>query len=141
MLKYTKRGIYFYVAYYQNFKLEELLKQYQRENRLKFDAIIFLIEAFKLTKGQIKALNDQENKNCLVFCIVNKLDLLKFHMDNEEDFNYQKQKIKRDIFEIFNTNNVNKYSYSEKNIMKKYNEDNEDNEDSNTNFFHLLNLK
>jgi hypothetical protein len=141
LLKYTKRGIYFYVAYYQNFKLEELLKQYQRENRLKFDAIIFLIEAFKLTKGQIKALNDQENKNCLVFCIVNKLDLLKFHMDNEEDFNYQKQKIKRDIFEIFNTNNVNKYSYSEKNIMKKYNEDNEDNEDSNTNFFHLLNLK
>jgi hypothetical protein len=72
LLKYTKRGIYFYDAYYENFKLEELLKQYQRENRLKFDAIIFLIEAFKLTKGLIKALNDQENKNCLVFCIVNK---------------------------------------------------------------------
>ena len=46
--------------------------------------------------------------------VVNKIDLLKFHMDNEEDFNYQKQKIKRDIFEIFNTNNVNKYSYGEK---------------------------
>jgi hypothetical protein len=58
--------MYFYDAYNENFKLEELLKQYQRENRLKFDAIIFTIEAFKLTKGQIKALNDQENKSCLV---------------------------------------------------------------------------
>jgi hypothetical protein len=142
LLKYTKRGIYFYDAYYENFKLEELLKQYQRENRLKFDAIIFLIEAFKLTKGLIKALNDQENKNCLVFCIVNKLDLLKFHMDNEEDFNYQKQKIKRDIFEIFKTNNVNKYSYGEKNIYQTFLLASIfDNEDSNTNFFHFLNLK
>jgi len=55
-----------------------------------------MIEAFKLTKGQINALNDQDNKICLVFCIVKKIDLLKFHMDNEEDFNYQKQKIKRE---------------------------------------------
>ena len=55
-----------------------------------------MIEAIKLTKGQIKALNDQDNKSCVVFCIVNKIDLLKFHMDNEEDFNYQKQKIKRE---------------------------------------------
>jgi hypothetical protein len=88
--------IYFYDAYNDNPKLETLLKQHQRENRLKFDAIILMIEAIKLTKGQIKALNDQDNKSCVVFCIVNKIDLLKFHMDNEEDFNYQKQKIKRE---------------------------------------------
>jgi hypothetical protein len=88
--------IYFYDAYNDNSKLETLLKQHQREKRLKFDAIILMIEAIKLTKGQIKALNDQDNKSCVVFCIVNKIDLLKFHMDNEEDFNYQKQKIKRE---------------------------------------------
>jgi hypothetical protein len=63
-------------------------------------------------------------------------------MDNEEDFNYQKQKIKRDIFEIFKTNNVNKYSYGEKNIYQTFLLASIfDNEDSNTNFFHFLNLK
>jgi hypothetical protein len=31
-----------------------------------------MIEAFKLTKG-INALNDQDNKSCLVFSIVKKL--------------------------------------------------------------------
>jgi hypothetical protein len=65
--------IYFNDAYDENFKLEALLKQYQRGNRLRFPAIIFMIKAFKLTKCQIKALNDQDNKSCFVFVLGIKL--------------------------------------------------------------------
>jgi GTPase Era involved in 16S rRNA processing len=95
--------IYFYDtggfgdAYNENYKLEEWLKRYQRENRLKFDAIIFMIDACRLRKCQIKALKDQNNKNCPIFFVVNQVDVLKYKIDNEEEFKNQKQKIKRDI--------------------------------------------
>lgn len=112
--------IYFYDtggfgdALNQNDNLEEWLKRYQRENRLQFDAIIFMIDSNKFTRGQIKALKDQENKGCFVFYIVNKIDVFKCQMNNEEEFKYQKQKLKRDILELLKTNDV--YSCSDKNI-------------------------
>jgi GTPase Era involved in 16S rRNA processing len=114
--------IYFYDtggfgdAYNEKYKLEEWLKRYQRDHRLKFDAIIFMIDACRLRKCQLKALKDQNNKKCPIFFVVNQVDVLKFKIDNEEEFKNQKEKIKRDILEVFKLNGVNKYSYTVKNI-------------------------
>jgi GTPase Era involved in 16S rRNA processing len=103
-------------AFNENYSLEEWLKQYQSENRLKFDAIIFMIEACQFTKGQIKALKDQENKSCLVLYIANKVDILKFQIDDELKFQEEKAKIKGNILELLKLNGVNKKSCSDKNI-------------------------
>jgi GTPase Era involved in 16S rRNA processing len=149
--------IYFYDtggfgdAFNDNYYLEEWLKRYQRENRLQFDAIIFIIDSNKFTIGQIKTLKDQENKVCPVFYILNKIDILKCEINDELNFKNEKIKIKRVLLEILKKNDVKKHDFSTNNIYlisskaSKF-EDEDVSPDGkrlkyNLEFFHFLKLK
>jgi GTPase Era involved in 16S rRNA processing len=114
--------IYFYDtggfgdAYNKTYKLEEELKKYQKENKIKFDAMAFLFDTTRFVKEEIQPLKDQENKVCLVLYIANQIDVLKFKIDNEEKFQEVKGKIKGNYLEVLNKNKVNKHDFCKNNI-------------------------
>jgi predicted GTPase len=113
--------IYFYDtggfgdAYNKNYKLEEKLNQYQKDNKIKFDAIIFLLQN-RFLEHEIQPLKDQENKVCLVLYVVNKIDLLKNAIQTDEEFKKEIEETKRKYLEILKKNQVNKHELSEKSI-------------------------
>ncbi len=100
------RIIYFYDAggfgdaYNENYDLEDALKKYQKENKIKFDAIIFMIDSNYLGKIDIEPLKVQENKVCFVLYIAKQIDVLEFKTDNAEKFQEEKGKIKGNILEV-----------------------------------------
>ncbi len=61
-------------------------------------------------------MKDQENKVCLVLYIANKVDILKFKIENEERFQGVKLKIKGNYLEVLNRNKVNKHEFCENNL-------------------------
>jgi GTP-binding protein EngB required for normal cell division len=97
--------IYFYDsggfgdAVNKNYNLEEELEKYQKENKIKFDAIAFLVASNNLVKEEIQHLKDQENKVCFILYIANKVDILKSEIDDEVEFQEQKGKIKGNYLE------------------------------------------
>jgi hypothetical protein len=117
-----KNKIFFYDtggyadAYNENYSLEDALKKYQKENKIKFDAIIFMIDSNNLGKTDIEPLKDQENKAILVLYIANQVDVLKFKIKNEEKFQKEKGKIKGNILELLKKNEVNRHDFSKNNI-------------------------
>jgi predicted GTPase len=115
--------IYFYDtggfgdAFNENYNLEEELKKYQKENKIKFDAIAFIVASNNFVKEDIKPLKDQENKVCLVFYIANKVDILKSEIGDEKKFQEEKGKIKGNILELLKKNEVNKHDFSTNNTV------------------------
>jgi GTPase Era involved in 16S rRNA processing len=89
--------IYFYDtggfgdAFNENYNLEEVLMKYQKENKIKFDAIAFIAASNTFVKEEIQPLEDQENKVCLVLYITNKVDVLKSETEIEEKFQEEKK--------------------------------------------------
>jgi GTP-binding protein EngB required for normal cell division len=115
--------IYFYDtggfgdAFNENYNLEEKLKKYQKENKIKFDAIAFLVASNTNVKEEIQPLKEQETKVCLVFYIANKVDILKSEIGDEKKFQEEKGKIKGNILELLKKNEViNKHDFCKKNI-------------------------
>jgi hypothetical protein len=114
--------IYFYDtggfgdAFNKTYKLEEELKKYQKENKIKFDAMAFLFDSNRFVKEEIQPLKDQENKVCLVLYIANQIDVLKFKIDNEEKFQEVKGKLKGNYLVVLNKNKVNKHDFCKNNI-------------------------
>ena len=96
-----KDKIYFYDTggfgdgYTEKYKLENWLEKYQKENKIRFDAIVFLFDSNRFLEAEIKALKDQENKVCLVLYVVNQIDILKERTEDIEEFKEEKEKIKK----------------------------------------------
>ncbi len=114
--------IYFYDtggygdAFNENYNLEEKLKKYQKDNKIKFDAIIFLFASNTFVKEEIQPLKDQEKKVCLILYIANKVDILKSETETEEEFQEEKGKIKGYYLDALKKNKVNKHDLSKNNI-------------------------